>query len=223
MSHWLDMVVTLLCAETSDLRELAKLAGRDDLKSFYIGVDVDKLEIVDQDLKGLEFSNFTRYRVEQIKAASQVEERVVFLLDTVLYDRVIGLEILKEYGTDNIRIMGLAIDLLRNLLESQPQLALPTRMLNEYMERKQQNGKELSGVVLVDSIRQLFSKSLPTSRDKLFYHMSKKLSKYSDVKEYLIDKYRKSSPYAFQNLNYNSFPRHRMYDYREEIERHLFR
>lgn len=54
MSHWLDRVAEVLEAETSDLRELAKMAGASP-QYFYVGSSLSREDIVGQDVRGLEF------------------------------------------------------------------------------------------------------------------------------------------------------------------------
>jgi hypothetical protein len=57
MAHWLQTVVDLLQAPTTDLRELAKLAGANP-KVFYRGARFrDGLDISGQDLRGMEFTD----------------------------------------------------------------------------------------------------------------------------------------------------------------------
>lgn len=62
MSHWLQTVIDLLEAETSNLRELAILAGADP-RTFYVGVKLEDLDIRGQDLRGMTFTNFDPKRV----------------------------------------------------------------------------------------------------------------------------------------------------------------
>lgn len=52
MSHWLDTVITLIQADTADLRELARIAGCD-VRTFYRGTKMDGADLRGQDLRGL--------------------------------------------------------------------------------------------------------------------------------------------------------------------------
>lgn len=56
MPHWLEHVLVLLRADTSDLRALAKLAGGDP-RTFYRGARLCGADIRGQDLRGMEFTD----------------------------------------------------------------------------------------------------------------------------------------------------------------------
>jgi hypothetical protein len=66
VSHWLDKVVTLLQAGTTDLRELARMAGGNE-KTFYLGIDIEKLDLSQQDLRGIEFTDWVVTQLKRIK------------------------------------------------------------------------------------------------------------------------------------------------------------
>ena len=55
MTHWLDTVVVLLTSETANLRELALLAGGDP-RTFYLGVDTQRIDFFGQNIEGMSFS-----------------------------------------------------------------------------------------------------------------------------------------------------------------------
>jgi hypothetical protein len=59
MLDWLQKIVTLLQADTSDLRELAHLAGADP-KTFYRGIRIEDLDIAGQNLAGMKFATDLR-------------------------------------------------------------------------------------------------------------------------------------------------------------------
>jgi hypothetical protein len=59
MTHWLDMVITLLQANTSDLRELARLAGADP-KTFYQGIEIERLDLLGKISKEWNFRRLPR-------------------------------------------------------------------------------------------------------------------------------------------------------------------
>jgi squalene synthase HpnC len=63
MSHWLDKVVTLLQSETSDLRELARIAGGDP-RTFYRGANMNGSDFCGQDLRGMEFTDLDLSRIK---------------------------------------------------------------------------------------------------------------------------------------------------------------
>ena len=218
MSHWLDTVVTLLCAEISDLRELAKIAGRDP-KTFYTGANVGKLEISDQDLRGIALSNFATHRIIKIRDSRQAEERVTLLLDSILYYQKDGLKILSDYETTRTIREDLIVDILRRILENWSTFPRTSRVLNRFFRDRQYSDEKIKAVMLVDAVRQLYSRALPGSRDRLFYNMAKHLSKYPEIKEYLRDKYRRASPNAFQHIS--RVAHHFRYDYRESIKKYL--
>lgn len=62
MTHWLDQVVTILEADTSDLRALARLAGGDPSR-FYLGASLDGVDLRGQDLRGMAFSGLSAANV----------------------------------------------------------------------------------------------------------------------------------------------------------------
>lgn len=218
MAHWLDTVVTLLCADTSDLRELAKIAGRDP-KTFYIGVDFAKLETSNQDLRGIALSNFVIHRLSKIRDTRRAEERVALLLDSILYNQKDGLKVLSDYEANQTIREYRLVEILRSLLEDSPGFTRNSRVINRFFRGRNYSDEQMKAVLLVDAVRQLYSRALPTSRDALFYNMAKHLSKYQEIKEYLNDKYRRASPHAFRHVS--RIARRMRYDYRESIERYL--
>lgn len=52
MTHWLSLVVTLLESNSSDLRELARIAGGNP-KDFYLGTDLSGVDVRGHDLRGV--------------------------------------------------------------------------------------------------------------------------------------------------------------------------
>ena len=54
--HWLDKVIEILNSDSTDLRELAEMAGGNP-KTFYRGVDLSGVDLRGQDLSGMEFTN----------------------------------------------------------------------------------------------------------------------------------------------------------------------
>lgn len=82
MAHWLDKVVELLQANTTDLRELARLAGADP-STFYRGIDPSTLDLEGQDIEGISFSDAddTAELLQTLKRTGRQEERLVLLLE----------------------------------------------------------------------------------------------------------------------------------------------
>jgi hypothetical protein len=106
MTHWLDMVITLLQANTSDLRELARLAGADP-KTFYQGIEIERLDLAGQNIEGMEFSTSSKtyvpagtqlvldlefgssegHLLHRVRGAHRQEERAAMILAAFLRDR----------------------------------------------------------------------------------------------------------------------------------------
>src|SRR6185312_7102986 len=72
MAHWLEKIITILNADTSDLRELAILAGGDP-KTFYLGVDVTQIDFQHQNIDGMEFSRPAQKAREPAKQEATLE------------------------------------------------------------------------------------------------------------------------------------------------------
>jgi len=223
VAHWLDKVVTLLQAETSDLRELARMAG-DSENTFYVGVDIEQLDFSQQDLRGLIFTNFVEVRLSKIERTPRREERIVLVLDCVLCNRSYGCEVLEKYFDNRSDDVHDAVNSLRQALKIESGIykrTTRTSALSIYVDNvmsRSANNKELSDVALVDLVRQVHSRTLPTSRDYLFYYMVRHLSKYPEVKEYLRGKYLQSKGSFGLNRRHTG----RSYNFRPVIEQYLF-
>jgi len=79
-THWLDPVVTLLCADTKNLKDLVEIAGGNP-KTFYIGATFAHIlgkpgkwgvDLRGQDLRGLNFS------AAQIDSTVRISRRTKF-------------------------------------------------------------------------------------------------------------------------------------------------
>jgi hypothetical protein len=135
MSHWLEKVIILLEADTSDLRELARLAGGDP-RTFYKGVDIKKLDLADQNIEGMEFSdnNFDAQQEQAelalrahqqewptdevakfIKHRKRQEERAALMLNEFLRDRSRAHEIIERYAADKAVGTNVVIRRLREI------------------------------------------------------------------------------------------------------------
>jgi hypothetical protein len=66
MAHWLDIVVKILTAETTNLRELAEMANGDP-KTFYVGVNLDDVDFSGQDVTGMHFTITDPTRIRRDK------------------------------------------------------------------------------------------------------------------------------------------------------------
>ena len=63
MNHWLDGIIELIDAKTSDLRELAEMVGGDP-QNFYLGTGLDGVDICGQDLRGMQFTSLSSATVK---------------------------------------------------------------------------------------------------------------------------------------------------------------
>lgn len=178
MAHRLDKVIVLLCADTADLRELALIAGRDP-RTFYHGIDPEDLDLAGQDVEGIEFTDITFERIEEIRRARAKGERLAMLIDMILQDRSRGLEIIERYAADVSAYANRSLNELRNAL------------------KKETDKSRIDNVSLVRAIRRPLSHQLGDSRASLLYHLAKHLSKYPDIKLYLRKSWAKSSSREF--------------------------
>jgi hypothetical protein len=181
--HWWDMVVTLLCAETKDLRELARIAGANP-KTFYHGVDPANLDLVGQDLNGIEFRVISAEETEKIRSATTKEERLSMLLDSILQNRSNGLQILDNYDLDKSSYANDALKELRKVLTNEPK------------------NRRVDNVSLVRALRRPLAHQLGGSRANLIYYMAKHLSKYPDIKGYLRKSYLRSTASQFDRYRH---------------------
>jgi hypothetical protein len=197
------MVVFLLDAPTSNLRELARIAGGDP-KTFYLGVNVDDLDLTGQDLRGMEFSsplpedidgteqldlNFPKNRdlapsqiARRIKGAGRQEERAVLLLAEVLQNRLHGLQILESYPHDKGMRTNEVIQVLKETLTREPFDKRPTDL---------QLARKVSG---------RFAKS-EYMRPTLNYFMAKHLNMYPEIRKWLRGKSMSSRHISVEKLN----------------------
>ena len=190
MTHWLSKVMLVLQANTADLRELAKIAGGD-LKTFYRGVRPEDLDLVGQNLEGIEFSepsppaaanpqqlNFSfpeNQRGEltpsqiasKIKRAVRQEERAALLLSVFLVERELGMQIIEFYGNDKAKLTNSVLGVLKEIAEIE--LLENKRFTNLYIARK------VSG---------RFARTVE-KRAILAYFMAKYLHHYPDINVWL--------------------------------------
>jgi hypothetical protein len=181
--HWLDTVVTLLCAETADLRELARIVGANP-KTFYRGIDPGNLDLIGQDLQGMEFKAISAEDTEKIRNATTKEERLSMLLDSILQNRSNGLQILDSYNSDRSSYANDSLEELRKVLTNEPE------------------NRRVDNVSLVRALRRPLAHQLGGSRANLIYYMAKHLSKYPDIKGYLRKSYLRSTSSQFDRYRH---------------------
>lgn len=200
MAHWLNKVVELLEADTSNLRELARLAGGDP-STFYRGVNFDRVDAAGQDVSGMLFGNDSvesqesslldrapKTLLRTIRGASRYEDRLVRLIDLLITDRASGLEVLAAYETD---------------MSKHAQIVL--RNLSAFFENASAPPTNLD---LVRFVRFNFSHVMPGSRAAILYYMVVHLAKHEELRPFLVQWWRNSYSYSFRG-------------YQREIERLL--
>lgn len=218
MSHWLDTVMKLLRADTSDLRELANIANAD-ANVFYLGVDTEKLDLSQQDVRGLRFTDFVSCRLAEIRNLGRREERIALILDSIVYDRSIGIKILDGIEDDRSDDVLQIVQLLKEQLSVGIVSPISRKKYIRYAYRAKDEKKihsTIENIVLISSVFIWFSKTISYTRHHLFYFMVKHLSKYPEIKRYLQDKYMKGRTDYTNTSRWG--PR---YSYKEEIERYL--
>lgn len=190
MTHWLDKVFLLLEAPTSDLRELAKLAGGDP-RTFYRGIDPNSLDLEGQDISGIDFgvdefdivandnSAFeTSAVVATIARTGRQEERIAKILDLILVDRNNGLKVLSLYQGDRARFANIALEQIRSSF-------LKTSAGNDQF-------------IVAQIVAKLFTTVFPLNKGALLYYLAKHLAKYSVVNSTIEKCLRRS---AAQNVD----------------------
>jgi hypothetical protein len=175
MVHWLDKVLILLQARTSNLRALAELAGEDP-QTFYRGVKLSDLDTEGQDLTGMEFDGFEKFSVANdnnkveahklvatIAKTSRQEERIALILQLILHDRARGMSVLAEYQGDKAKFASHA---LREIRSSLPDSSENTDQL-----------------IVASLVAKFFSYTYPMNRGRLLYFLAKHLAKYPIVNQ----------------------------------------
>lgn len=193
MAHWLEKVITLLQADTSDLRELARMAGGNP-KTFYRGVRLRDLDLDGQNIEDMEFSppeteeypigifvpsgdkSFLIAIEDIIKAIRKVgrqEERLALLLRLILENRKFGVEILKTYGRDKAKFASrVTTELSAALASENDQMSL---FENHPVKRY---GDDALALILYRP----FSRGMPSNRSALLYYMTAHLAQFSKIK-----------------------------------------
>jgi hypothetical protein len=224
MPHWLDRVATLLQTQTSDLRELARIAGADP-RTFYRGTILSDLDVAGQDIDGMEFADRPVGSAEQflhphliyytddktipaIEAAKQIhhvgrqEERIAILLDLILRNPDDASFLIKLYSIDRAKYANRVlkqIDIEINKSRKDGDLFQGER------------GRRLNAVQLARIVNEPFSRGMPSNRAALLYYMAKHLARYPDINNYLRNKITNArsvfiTPYRRQILDFLNRP-----------------
>ena len=188
MPHWLDKIITLLQAETSDLRELACIAGGDP-RTFYRGIDPADLDLTGQNIEGMEFSSpahqdehptaqlelelvskneehLPEHRAIRIKLAPRQEERAALLLAEFLQNRSRAMQIIDSYTNDKAQITNSVLNVLREI------------HLNEAA------GKRFSNLQIARKVSGRFGRA-EDKRSVFAYFLAKHLGTYHELRPWL--------------------------------------
>lgn len=206
MSHWLEKVIALLEAETSDLRELARLAGGNP-KTFYRGVDLNNLDTTGQDLEGMEFSepfgpatSAVRKQkliyntvgdlarpvevVQKVLRVRKQEERMAILLDLLLRNPADAPFLLTLYSKDKAKYANRVLKQLEIEVRASASVGDMFGAVPNY--------SRLSALQLARIVNRPFSRGMPNNRAFLLYFMAKHLARYPDINKYLRTKLERS-------------------------------
>ncbi|MEA2897571.1 MAG: hypothetical protein QOJ84_3186 [Bradyrhizobium sp.] len=185
MTHWLDKVVLLFQADTSDLRELARIAGADP-SVFYRGIDITKLDLNGQDLDGIEFSTPLDARgtqlvldlfqpdskahiLDRIKSAPRQEERAVLFLAEFLRDRLRAMQVIDEYSHDKALLTNSVLNALREI------------------RSEEIFGRRFSNLQIARKVSGRFARS-EDKRSVLAYFLAKYLGTYPELRAWIENK-----------------------------------
>lgn len=205
MSNWLEMVVTLLQAQTSNLRELARIAGADP-RNFYRGIRLSDLDVAGQDIDGMEFADrpvggaeeFSLQHpiyyaddktipaievLNQIHHVGRQEERLAILLDLILRNPVEASFLIKIYSKDRAKYAN------RVLKQIDIEITQNRKHDDLFQEER---GRRLNAVQLARIVNEPFSRGMPGNRAALLYYMAKHLARYPDINNYLRNKIAKA-------------------------------
>ncbi|HYD88130.1 MAG TPA: hypothetical protein VEA80_11685 [Vitreimonas sp.] len=177
MTHWLEKVVLLLTADTTDVRKLAELAGGNP-KTFYRGIRRADLELEGQNVDGMEFEDeidasprftetdraaFARY----VFTASPKEERVAFLLRALLSFSTDTDAVLASYSTATMFEERAAAAFRTVLRSSSKRRAEQTEMIIARV------GDPYAEAVLAPATGSLFTHLVASSRGKFMLALAK--------------------------------------------------
>jgi hypothetical protein len=191
MPHWLDKIITLLQAETSDLRELARIAGGDP-RNFYRGIDSNDLDLTGQNIEGMQFSSSLHqndhlrrqlelelistsdehrpeYKAMRIKRAPRQEERAALLLAEFLQNRSRAMQIIDSYANDKAQIANSVLNVLREICLSEAA------------------GRKFSNLQIARKVSGRFGRA-EDKRSVLAYFLAKHLGTYYELRPWLRGK-----------------------------------
>ncbi len=155
------MVVTLIESDTSDLRELCRIAGGDPA-TFYRGTDINDLDLSETDREFLQNAQISD-AISRVKRAVRQEERVALLIEQILENREIGLCALLQYSGERAKFAQHASSLIRQSFNSR---------------EKDSSNDFLTAAALV---RRLFTDVFPYNTGTLLFYLAKHLGKYPQV------------------------------------------
>jgi hypothetical protein len=161
VAHWLDMVITLVQSDASDLRSLCQIAGGDP-KTFYRGTDLSRLDLSEADREFLHTEAISN-AVKQLRGAGRQEERVAIILSQLLQDRDVGILALREIATDRAEFAKTAFALIRNQF------------------RLDDHNNSNDELVVADLVQKLNRSVFPYNRGQLLYYLAKHLRKYPKI------------------------------------------
>lgn len=191
MPHWLDKIITLLQAETFDLRELARIAGGDP-RTFYRGIDPVDLDLSGQNIDGMEFSSSAHqdehfraqlelelvskidehrpeHRAMGIRRAPRQEERAALLLAEFLQNRSRAMQIIDSYANDKAQITNSVLNVLREICLSEAA------------------GRRFSNLQIARKVSGRFGRT-EGKRSVLAYFLAKHLGTYHELRPWLRGK-----------------------------------
>ncbi|MBI3705248.1 MAG: hypothetical protein HY244_15735 [Rhizobiales bacterium] len=191
MAHWLEKVITLLQSDTSDLRELARIAGGNP-RTFYREIKLEDIDVTGQNLEGMEFSgklppsaigeNQLAFDLpsdtkelppgqmaRKIRGARRQEERAVLLLSEFLRDRSRGMQIIESYAHDTAQLTNSVL-----------------RVLTE-IGQKEAQGKRFTNLQIARKVSGRFARTVE-KRGILSYYLARHLHSYREINIWLRKK-----------------------------------
>lgn len=185
--HWLQKVMELLTANTSNLRELAEIAGGNP-KTFYRGIDLSRLDTAGQDLSDMEFGWDAPRKPDalpqmpgrsEIRSSRRYEERLAKLILLLATDRAAGLKMLDEYGIEKSKH--------------------GTEVLADLRQWLNEDGRSdaVSAVEIARFVRSRFSHAMPGSRAAILYYLVKHLTQVPGMRDFFAKWWSRSNSYGF--------------------------
>ncbi|HEY1632565.1 MAG TPA: hypothetical protein VGF56_14715 [Rhizomicrobium sp.] len=223
MTHWLDIVIELIKADTADLRALAKLAGADP-RTFYVGTRLDGADIRSQDLRGMLFTelgsaavqldNHTKLdamadleleaeeidiEVQRIATYPRQEDRIGLLVNGVLGSPEYAIRYLTSYKPRSkleVEVKGFLIFRIFNLSNEDSQ--------NELLPGAQATDElALNRIVEIaarDAVQYVLRRTFPTRRGLQFLAFAEHLAHHRIIRNTLIARLAKTRSTAVEPL-----------------------